>query len=38
MTDKGVYTKQLEVKEQAKINVLLIQQIGSQVWLTGLGG
>ena len=38
MTDKGIYTKQLEVKEQAKINVLLIQQIGSQVWLTGLGG
>lgn len=38
MTDKGVYTKQLEVKEQAKINTLLIQQIGSQVWITGLGG
>lgn len=38
MTDKGVYTKQLEVKEQAKINILLIQQMGSQVWITGLGG
>lgn len=38
MTDKGVYTKQLEVKEQAKINLLLIQQIGNQTWITGLGG
>ena len=38
MTDKGVYTKQLEVKEDAKINSLIIQQIGNQIWLTGLGG
>ena len=38
MTDKGVYTKQLEVKEQAKINLLLIQQVGNQIWLTGLEG
>ena len=38
MTDKGVYTKQLEVKEDAKINSLVIQQIGNQIWLTGLGG
>jgi hypothetical protein len=36
MTDKGVYTKQLEVKEQAKINSLLIQLVGNQIWLTGL--
>ena len=36
MTDKGVYTKQLEVKEQAKINLLIIQQIGNQIWLNGL--
>ena len=38
MTDKGLYTKQLEVKEDAKINSLIIQQIGNQIWLTGLGG
>ena len=38
MTDKGVYTKQLEVKEQAKINLLLMQQVGNQIWLTGLEG
>ena len=38
MTDKGVYSKQLEVKEQAKINLLLIQQVGNQVWLNGLEG
>ena len=38
MTDKGVYSKQLEVKEQAKINLILIQQVGNQVWLNGLEG
>ena len=38
MTDKGVYTKQLEVKEQAIINSLLIQEVSGQIWITGIGG
>lgn len=38
MTDKGVYANELEVKGQGKINVLLIQEIDSQAWLTGIGG
>lgn len=38
MTDKGVYANELEVEGQAKINVLLIQEIDSQAWLTGIGG
>ena len=38
MTDKGVYGNDLEVKGQAKINILLIQEIDNQVWLAGIGG
>lgn len=38
MTDWGVYANELEVKGQAQINVLLIQAIDNQAWLTGLGG
>ena len=38
MTDKGVYANELEVKGQAKINILLIQEIDNQVWITGIGG
>lgn len=38
MTDKGVYANELEVKGQAKINSLLIQEIDGQVWITGIGG
>lgn len=38
MTDKGVYANELEVKGQAQLNVLLIQEIDGQAWLTGLGG
>ena len=38
MTDWGVYANELEVNGKAEINILLIQEIDSQVWLTGLGG
>lgn len=38
MTDKGVYAKELEVKGQAKVNLLLIEEIDGQAWLTGIGG
>lgn len=38
MTDKGVYANELEVKKQAKINILLIQEISGQAWITGIGG
>lgn len=36
MTDKGVYANELEVKGQAVINILLIQNIDNQAWLTGI--
>ena len=38
MTDWGVYANELEVQGKAEINILLIQAIDSQVWMTGLGG
>lgn len=38
MTEKGVYANELEVKGQAALNVLLIQNIDNQAWLTGIGG
>ena len=38
MTDKGVYANELEVKGQATLNVLLVQNIDNQAWLTGIGG
>ena len=38
MTDKGVYSNELEIKGQAKVNLLLIQEIDSQIWMTGIGG
>jgi hypothetical protein len=37
-TDKGIETEELIVRSQATINLLLIQEIDSQTWLTGLGG
>lgn len=37
-TDKGMITEELVVKGPAEINMLLIQEIDSQAWLTGLGG
>lgn len=38
MTDKGIYSNELEVKGQGKINLLLIQAVDEQAWLTGIGG
>lgn len=38
LTDKGVVTTELEVKRQAKINLLLIKQMGNQTWISGIGG
>lgn len=38
MTDKGIYGNELEVKGQAQMNVLLVQNIDNQAWLTGIGG
>ena len=38
MTEKGVYANELEVKGQAQLNVLLVQNIDNQAWLTGMGG
>lgn len=38
MTENGIYGNELDVKGKAEINVLLIQEIDSQAWLTGLGG
>lgn len=38
MTENGIYGNELEVKGQAKLNVLLIEEIDNQAWLVGLGG
>ena len=38
MTDKGLYGNELEVRGQATLNVLLVQNINNQAWLTGIGG
>lgn len=38
LTDWGVYANELEVKGQAKLNVLLVQEIDNQAWITGIGG
>lgn len=38
MTDKGIYGKELEIEGQSKLNVLLVQEIDNQAWLTGIGG
>ena len=38
MTDKGLYGNELEIKGQAKVNLLLVQAIENQVWMTGIGG
>ena len=37
-TDKGMETEDMYIRGQGKINLLLIQQIGNQSWLTGMGG
>lgn len=37
-TDKGNVTEELKVRGKAEVNILLIQQIGNQAWLTGIGG
>lgn len=36
MTDEGVVSKAIRVKEDAKINDLLIIKVNDQVWLTGI--
>ena len=38
MTQNGVFSNELEVKGQAQLNVLLVQNIDNQAWLTGMGG
>lgn len=38
MTQNGVVSEELEVRGQATLNVLLIQNIDNQAWLTGMGG
>ena len=38
LTDWGIYANELEVKGQAKLNVLLVQEIDNQAWITGIGG
>lgn len=37
-TDKGTETEEIVVRGKAEINVLLIQNIEGQAWLTGIGG
>lgn len=37
-TDKGMETEEMVVRGKAEINVLLIQNIENQAWLTGIGG
>lgn len=37
-TDKGIKTNELEVRGQATINKLLIEEIDNQVWIAGIGG
>lgn len=36
MTKDGIYGKELEIKEQAKINGILVQTIGTQIWISSL--
>ena len=36
MTDKGIETATILVRDEAKINLLFISQVGDQVWLTGI--
>jgi len=36
MTDKGVYTKELECEGQAQIAGMLVQQIDEQTWISSL--
>lgn len=38
LTDWGIYANELEVNGQAKLNILLIQEIDNQACLTGIGG
>lgn len=37
-TDKGTSTEELLVRGKAQINILLIQEINNQSWLSGIGG
>lgn len=37
-TDKGTKTENLEVRKNAQINLLFIQEIDGQTWITGIGG
>ena len=36
MTDKGVYTKELECSGKSQISGLLVQQVGDQTWFSSL--
>lgn len=36
MTDKGIETDEILVRNEATINLLFISQVGDQVWLTGI--
>ena len=38
MTDKGIETDEITARGQAQINMLLIQQVGNQAWISGIGG
>lgn len=38
MTDKGIETEEINARGQAQINMLLIQQVGKQAWISGIGG
>lgn len=37
-TDKGNSTEELLVRGKAQINILLVQEINNQTWLSGIGG
>ena len=38
MTGNGIETNQIKSRGQAQLNLLLIQQVGNQAWLSGIGG
>ena len=38
MTSEGIETDKIKARGQAQINMLLIQQVGNQAWISGIGG
>ena len=38
MTGNGIETNQIKSRGQAELNLLLIQQVGNQAWISGIGG